>query len=74
MAIFRNYEFMLGQTLNYFIQNCNFVQCHIFVSYLSRYCFIKGVMNIRDTNTAAEKYSRLYSPIHLFVFIIYNMG
>jgi hypothetical protein len=46
---------------------CNFVQCHIFVSYLSCYCFIKDVFNIRDTNTVAEKYSSFYRPISLFI-------
>jgi hypothetical protein len=61
MAIFQHYVFMLGQTLNHF------VQCHIFVSCLSCYCFIRCVLNIRDTNTAAEKYSRLYRAINLFV-------
>jgi hypothetical protein len=30
------FEVMLGQILNYFVQN--FGQCHIFVSYLSCYC------------------------------------
>jgi hypothetical protein len=32
---------------------------------------IKGVLNISDTNMAAEKYSKLY--INLFTFGIYNM-
>jgi hypothetical protein len=45
---------------------CNLVQCYIFVSHLSCYSFIKGVMNTRHTNTAAKRYSRLYRPIHLF--------
>jgi hypothetical protein len=31
-------------------------------------------VNSRDTNTAAEKYSRLYGPINLYLFEIYNMG
>jgi hypothetical protein len=35
--------------------------------------FIKGVLNIRDTNTAAEKYSRLYGPVNLFTSRIYNV-
>jgi hypothetical protein len=33
---------------------------------------IKGVLNIKDTNMAAEKYSRLY--INVFIFRIYNMS
>jgi hypothetical protein len=33
----------------------------------------QSVLNIRDTNMAAEKYSRLYRPINLFIFIIYNV-
>jgi hypothetical protein len=74
MAVFPNYEVMFGQTLNYFVQNYNSVQCDIFVSCLSCYCFIKGVLNIRDTNTTAKKYSRLYRPINLFMFRIYNKG
>jgi hypothetical protein len=36
--------------------------------------FIKCVLNIKDTNTETEKYSRLYRPIDLFIFRIYNMG
>jgi hypothetical protein len=59
LTVFRNFGVMLG---------------HIFVSYLSCYCFIKGVLNIRDTNTVGEKYSRLYRPINVFIFRIYNMG
>jgi hypothetical protein len=35
------------------IEFCNFVQCHIFVSYLSL-CFIKGVLSVRDINIAPE--------------------
>jgi hypothetical protein len=35
---------------------------------------IKGVLNIRDINTALEKYSRLYRSINLFIFRMYNMG
>jgi hypothetical protein len=35
---------------------------------------MKGVLNIRDTKTAAEKYSSLYRAIHLFMFRIYNIG
>jgi hypothetical protein len=57
-----------------YLEFCNFVHCHTFVSYLFCYCFIKGVLTIRDMNTAAEKYSRLYRPINLFIFRIYNMG
>jgi hypothetical protein len=34
--------------------------------------FVKGVLNFRDTNTVAEKYSRLC--INLFIFRNYNMG
>jgi hypothetical protein len=34
--------------------------------------FIKGILHIRDINTVAEKYSRLYK--NLFIFRIYNMG
>jgi hypothetical protein len=56
------------------VQFCNFVQCHIFVSYLSCYRFINGVLNIRDTNTVSKKYSRLYTPINSFTFTVYNMG
>jgi hypothetical protein len=37
-----------------YVEFCNFVQCHILVRYLSSWYFIKGVLNIRDTNTAAE--------------------
>jgi hypothetical protein len=55
------------------VEFCNFVHRHIFVSHLSYYCFFKGVLNIRDTNTAAEKYSMLYWPINLFIFRIYNV-
>jgi hypothetical protein len=44
----------------------NFVHCHIFVSDLS-FCFIKGVLGIRDSNTAAEKYSRLCRPVNLYL-------
>jgi hypothetical protein len=39
-----------------------------------RNILIKGVVNSRDTNTAAEKYSRLYGPINIYLFKIYNMG
>jgi hypothetical protein len=56
------------------VEFCNFVQCHICVSYVSDYYFIKGVLNIRYTNTAVKKYSRLCRPINLFIFRIYNMG
>jgi hypothetical protein len=56
------------------IEFYNFVQCHIDVSYLSCYCFIKGVLSIRDTNTLSKKYSVFYGPIKLFMFKIYNMG
>jgi hypothetical protein len=56
------------------VEFCNFVECHVFLSYLSCYYFMKGVLNIRDSNTAAEKYLRLYRPINLFIFRIYNMG
>jgi hypothetical protein len=45
------------------VEFCNFVQCLIVVNYLSCYCFIKGVLNIRNINTAFEKYSSLYRPI-----------
>jgi hypothetical protein len=38
------------------VEFCNFVQCHIFVSSLSCYCFMKGVLNIRGTNMVADKY------------------
>jgi hypothetical protein len=51
----------------------NFVQCDVFISYLS-YIFINGVLDIRDTNTAAEKYTRLNRPVNLFIFLIYKMG
>jgi hypothetical protein len=47
------------------VEFCNFVQCYIFVSHLSCYCFIKGVVNTRHTNTAPKRYSRLYRPINL---------
>jgi hypothetical protein len=40
------------------VEFCSFLQCHISVSYLS-YCFNRGVLNIRDNDTAAKKYSRL---------------
>jgi hypothetical protein len=33
---------------------------------------IKDVLNVSDTNMAADKYSTLY--INLFVILIYNMG
>jgi hypothetical protein len=36
--------------------------------------YIKDVLNVKDTNTAAEIYSRLYRPINLFAFRIYNIG
>jgi hypothetical protein len=57
-----------------YVEFCNVVQCHICVSYLACYSFIKGVLNIRHTNTAAEKLSRLYRSINLFMFKIYNFG
>jgi hypothetical protein len=55
-----------------YIEFSNFVQCHILISYLSCY-FNNGVLNIRDTITAAEKYSRLCRPINLFIARIYKM-
>jgi hypothetical protein len=55
MAVFRDYEVLLGLLLEF----CDFVQCHIFISYLSCYCFIKGVLNIRDT-TWRPKNTRSY--------------
>jgi hypothetical protein len=61
MAAFRNCEVLCWDKLHC-VECCNFVKCHIFVSYLSCYCFIKGVLNITDTITAAEKYSRLHRP------------
>jgi hypothetical protein len=73
MAVFQNYEIILGQTVNYFADFRNCMQCHIFAGYLY-YCFIKGIFNIRDTNTAAKKYSRLYRSINLFIFRIYDMS
>jgi hypothetical protein len=33
----QNFEVMLEQTLNYSVQNTNFVQCHIFLNYLTCY-------------------------------------
>jgi hypothetical protein len=56
MAVFPNVEVMLvcTNTEPLCVEFCNFVQCHIFVSYLYCYCFIKGVLNIRDTNMTAE--------------------
>jgi hypothetical protein len=47
-----------------YVEFCNFVQCHIFVSSLSC-CFMKGVLNIRGTNMVADKYQKLYRPINL---------
>jgi hypothetical protein len=35
---------------------------------------MKDVLNIRDTDTAAEKYSRLCRPINLFIFRINSVG
>jgi hypothetical protein len=74
MEVFQNYEVMLGQTMNYFVWN-SVILCSVtyFVSYLS-YWFIKGVLNISDTKMAGKKYLRLYWPIYLFIFRIYNMG
>jgi hypothetical protein len=73
-VVFRNYEVMLGQTQLLCVELCHFVQWHIFVGYFPCYYFIKGVLNIRDTDIAAGKYSRLYGPINVFIFKIYNMG
>jgi hypothetical protein len=28
MEVLRNFEVVLAQTLNYFVHNCHFVQCH----------------------------------------------
>jgi hypothetical protein len=36
--------------------------------------YLLKVLWIVDTNTAAEKYSRLYRPVNLYLFKIYNMG
>jgi hypothetical protein len=36
--------------------------------------FVKGVLNIIDTNMAAEKYTSLYRSTNLFIFRIYSMG
>jgi hypothetical protein len=38
MEVLRNFEVVLAQTLNYFVRNCHFVQCHTFARYLSSYC------------------------------------
>jgi hypothetical protein len=56
------------------VEFCYFVQCHMFVSCLSCYWFIKGVLNIIHTNMVAVKCSRLYRPTNLFIFGICNMG
>jgi hypothetical protein len=38
MAMVRNFEVALGETLNnHMVEFCNFVQCHIFVKYLTCY-------------------------------------
>jgi hypothetical protein len=37
------------------VKFCNFVQCHIFVSYLTCYCFIKGVLNIKRYQHCNQK-------------------
>jgi hypothetical protein len=72
MAAFRNYEAETNTEL-ICVEFSNSVQRPIFISYLSCYYFIKVVFNIRDSNTAAEKYSTLYRPINLSVFRICNM-
>jgi hypothetical protein len=57
MSVFRNYcSYAATNAELLWVESCNFVQRHIFVSYLSCHRFIGGVLNIRDTNTAAEKY------------------
>jgi hypothetical protein len=37
------------------VEFCDLVQCNICVSYLSFYCFIKVVLNIKDNNTTGDK-------------------
>jgi hypothetical protein len=37
VAMMRNFEVMLGQTLNHSVEFCNFVQCHVFINHLTCY-------------------------------------
>jgi hypothetical protein len=46
------------------VELCNFVECYIFVSCLSCYCFTKGVLNITDTIT---RNPRVYTSPYIYV-------
>jgi hypothetical protein len=68
-AVFRNYN--VGT--NYFMWNSVFLSSVLYCKLFILSLFYQRCSNIRDSNTAAEKYSRLYRPINLLIFIIYNM-
>jgi hypothetical protein len=57
-----------------FTEFCNFVHCHINISFYLVIVLSKVFWILEIPTWWPKKYSRLYRPINLFIFRIYDMG